>query len=60
MMGHREPIKSGDEFDAISRRWRRLLCLFQKPGIAHATKRKLARRARKSARAQIRAEREAL
>ena len=51
MMGHREPIRSGDEADMLW--WKHRLCVFRKSRIAHATKKKLARRARKTARLAV-------
>jgi len=44
-MGHREPLKSGDEQDAFSR-WRKVLCVFKRPGIARKTKARFSRRVR--------------
>jgi hypothetical protein len=51
MMGHREPLKSGDEQDAfaVRGRWRRLLCVFRKPGVAHRNKKRFSRRVRRAA-----------
>ena len=48
-----ESMSGGDEFDALTG-WRRLLCVFKKPGIAKATKRKYSRRLRQKARAMLR------
>lgn len=45
MMGHREPLKSGDEYDALTR-WRRYLRF--RPGQRKAMKRAVNRRNRKS------------
>jgi hypothetical protein len=53
MMGHREPLKSGDEWDATSRRARKFLSF--RPGERAAVKRQLAKRARKMARREVRA-----
>ncbi len=43
----REPAKGEFEQDAFSR-WRKLLHMFKKPGVAKAAKRKYNKRARKS------------
>jgi len=48
------PTIDGDECDALSRKSRRLLCVFRKPGIAKAAKRKYQRRSRRIARHQLR------
>jgi len=45
MMGHREPLKSGDEQDAFSR-WRKVICVFRRPGVARKTKTRFSRRIR--------------
>lgn len=52
MMGHREPMKSGDEYDALTRakrfyKWR--------PGMRAWVKRKFSKRLRREARSVIRA-----
>lgn len=44
MMGHREKLKSGDEYDAVTR-WRRFL--HWRAGQRKRVKRQLARRARR-------------
>lgn len=49
MMGRRQVLKSGDEYDAVTG-WRRLLKW--RPGERKAIKRKLNRRARKEAEKQ--------
>lgn len=51
MMGHRERMISGDEFDCFTG-WRRLLCVFDKPGVARKTKARFNRRVRKQAKAE--------
>lgn len=48
MMGHREQLKCGDEYDAVSRHWKNLL--HWKAGERKAIKRRLSRRARQAAR----------
>jgi len=49
MMGHRETLKSGDEYDLVSV-WRRRRVLVKRHGEWAKVKRKLARRARHDAR----------
>ncbi len=55
MMGHREALKTGDEFDAFAHRgrWRRLLCVFRKPGVSHRNKKRFSRRIRRGAKQQL-------
>lgn len=53
MMRHREKMKSGDEFDAFSS-WKKLLCVFQPPGVSAKTKKRFNRRIRKEARLAVR------
>lgn len=48
----REPAKGGFEQDAFSK-WRRLLCMFSKPGVAKAAKRQYNKRARKARKLRI-------
>ena len=51
MMGHREKMVCGDEFDVVyARRW---YCCLQKPGVCRSIKRKLSRRARQQARRRL-------
>jgi hypothetical protein len=52
-MGHREPLKSGDEQDAFSG-WRKLLCVFKRPGVARKTKTRFSRRVRHEVKASLR------
>ena len=49
MMGHRERMINGDEFDCFHRGWRKMLCVFSKPGVARKTKARFSRRVRKQA-----------
>lgn len=49
MMGHREKMISGDEYDAFTR-WKKVIKTFDKPGIAAKTKKRFNRRVRKLAR----------
>jgi len=46
VMGHREPLKSGDEYDALTR-WRRV-CSYR-PGTVKAIKRGFNKRIRREA-----------
>lgn len=48
MMGHREQMKSGGEYDAFTG-WRKLLCYMQRPKVRHSIKKKFSRRVRKEA-----------
>lgn len=50
MLGTREQMRGGDEYDALTKRGRRLLMVFRRPGIAAQTKRRFWKRARKNAR----------
>jgi hypothetical protein len=50
MMGHRETMRSGDEYDAFHRISRRLLNSFRRSGVAHFVKKKFSRRVRHEAR----------
>lgn len=50
MMGHREKIRGGDEFDALTG-WKKLLKVFSKPGLSRQAKQKFNRRVRKQAKA---------
>lgn len=47
------PTIDGDECDALSRKSRKLLCVFRKPGVARFAKRKYQRRSRRIARRQL-------
>ena len=47
------PTIDGDECDALSRKSRKLLCVFRKPGVARFAKRKYQRRSRRIARHQL-------
>ena len=50
----REPARSGDEQDWISRRWRRLLCVFSNnTGLGRSVKRAINKRARRRARDEL-------
>lgn len=52
MMGHREKIKTGCELDAISSACRRVYTPCA--GVMHWYKKKLSRRARRDAKAEVR------
>lgn len=51
MMGHREKLKNGDEWDVVGK-GRKVLKVLGRPGVAAKTKRKLRRRARHDAKRQ--------
>ena len=53
MMGHREQLKRGDEYDVIGS-WRRLYCWTQRAGAVAGVKRRLRRRVRHDARRALR------
>jgi hypothetical protein len=52
MMGHREPVKTGDEYDLITR-WRRVLCYMKRPGVCKRIKAGINRRLRRAAKAEV-------
>lgn len=53
MMGRRQKVKTGDEYDLLgSRRY----CYLQRPGVTHLLKRRLSRRFRREQRAELRTE----
>lgn len=54
MMGHRERLKGGDEYDALTKTGRRYLRF--RPGEAKAAKARFARRTRRAAKQQAREE----
>lgn len=49
MMGHREKIKGGDEYDALHRRSRRIVVGLDRPGVIKKAKKRFNRRVRKDA-----------
>lgn len=53
MMGTRESLRGGSEYDALTRRGRRALKMFRHPGVASAAKRRFWKRVRKRARFMI-------
>ncbi len=52
MMGHKQKLNSGDEYDVVSR-WRKLLCYCQRAGVTSKIKRKLNRRDRQQAKLEL-------
>lgn len=52
MMGHREKMRGGDEFDALHRKSRRIVVGLDRPGIVRKAKQKFNRRVRKEAKAK--------
>lgn len=52
MMGRRQQLKSGDEWDAVYAR--KKLCVFEKAGVARKTKRRMNKRWRKEGRWEAR------
>ena len=52
MMGHKQILKSGDEMDVVAAR--HILKVTERPGICRRVKRKLSRRERQDAKAEIR------
>lgn len=55
MMGHREKMKGGDEYDALTG-WKKLLKVFAKPGVSSKAKAKFNRRVRRQAKAEAQQE----
>lgn len=53
MMGRRQKLKGGDEWDVCSKRARRLLCYLSKAGATKQAKRRMNRRARAEIRQRI-------
>lgn len=52
MMGRRQKLVSGDEWDAISK-WRRYMGYLQRPRVRKSIKRKINRRARRDAKRDL-------
>lgn len=50
MMGHREHLKHGDEYDAVSRKWKNVM--HWRSGERKAIKKRLSRRVRQEAKEQ--------
>lgn len=53
MMGHRQKLISGDEVDALSRMWRKMLIYLERPGVRKAIKRKVNKRSRREAKGAL-------
>ena len=53
MMGHRDTLKGGGEWD-VTTKWRKLLVCAGRPGWCRYYKRKINRRARRLAKQEIR------
>jgi len=52
-MGHRQKLISGDEVDALSRMWRKMLIYLERPGVRKAIKRKVNKRSRREAKGAL-------
>ena len=55
MMGHRQKLKGGDEWDAVCG-WRNIHCYLNRPGVAHSLKKKMSRRARRETKLTLKAQ----
>ena len=53
MMGHREPLKGGDEYDVFTG-WRKVLKYTSRAGVCRWVKAKFNRRMRREAKSEIR------
>ena len=53
--GRTEPMKGGDEYDALTR-WRQVSCYLSKSGVAKKIKRKYNKRVRQSGKKEVRSE----
>lgn len=53
MMGHREPLKGGDEWDVFTG-WRKVLKYTARAGVCRAIKTKFNRRQRRESKEEIR------
>lgn len=53
MMGHKEELKSGAEWDVTSK-WRHYLCYCRNTRVTHKIKKQMSRRSRREAKKQIR------
>ena len=47
MMGHKEILKDGGEYDVVSR-WRKVLCYTQRAGVCKKIKKQINRRVRRA------------
>ena len=52
MMGRKQTLKGGDEYDVVSR-WRKLYCYLQRAGVAKSIKKKMNKRDRKEAKRKM-------
>jgi len=52
MMGRRQKLKGGDEWDVVSK-WRKILVYCSRPGVTKTIKKKMNRRDRKAARLSL-------
>ena len=52
MMGRKQKLKGGDEFDAVGG-WRRWYCYLQRAGAAKTIKKKMNKRARQDAKRKL-------
>ena len=53
--GRTEPMKGGDEYDALTG-WRRVMCYLDRSGVAKKVKRKYNKRVRQAGKKEIRQE----
>ena len=52
MMGRKQKLKGGDEYDVVST-WRKLYCYLQRAGLAKSIKKKMNKRARSDAKRKL-------
>jgi len=52
MMGRKQTLKNGDEYDVVGR-WRKLYCYLQRAGVAKSIKKKMNKRFRKDAKRKM-------
>ena len=52
MMGRKQKLKGGDEYDAVSN-WRKLMCYMQRSGVTKSIKKKMNKRARQDAKRKL-------
>jgi Zn/Cd-binding protein ZinT len=52
MMGRKQTLKGGDEYDLVGS-WRKLYCYLQRAGVAKSIKKKMNKRARKDAKRKM-------
>ena len=53
MMGRKQTLKGGDEYDVVSSRWRKVMCYLQRAGAAKSIKKKMNKRARHDAKRKL-------